>query len=100
MKTSHPCTRLAGKTCLVTGGANGIGKATARRFALEGARVVIVDRDAQAVRHTVEELGFEGVVLRGYEMNVTSRECVGEVTAAIAAEYGGIDVLVNNAGTA
>jgi len=98
MKTPQLAARLAGKTCLVTGGANGIGKATARRFAMEGATVVIADRDAQAVRDTVEELRFEGVRLCGYEMNVTRRDCVGEVTAAIAAQYGGIDVLVNNAG--
>jgi 3-oxoacyl-[acyl-carrier protein] reductase len=98
MTARHPTARLAGKVCLVTGGANGIGKATARRFALEGATVVIADRDARAVRETTGELALEGVGLRGYEMDVASRDSVGEVTAAIAAEFGRIDVLVNNAG--
>jgi 3-oxoacyl-[acyl-carrier protein] reductase len=85
--------RFEGKTALVTGGAKGIGAATARRFASEGATVVVADFDEAAAQATAAEIG--GVAVR---CDVTSR---GDVEAAVAAaiERGGsLDLLVTCAG--
>lgn len=90
--------KLADRVCLITGGAAGIGRATAARFAKEGAAVVIGDRDGAAVRSTVEALAGKGLTVHGYELDVTDRVQIGQVTAEIATRFGRIDVLVNNAG--
>lgn len=90
--------RLKGKVCLVTGGAAGIGKATARRFAREGAVAVIGDRTRAAVDATVAELAAEGLAVHGFELDVTDRKGIADATARIAVQFGSIDVLVNNAG--
>jgi 3-oxoacyl-[acyl-carrier protein] reductase len=90
--------KLADRVCLITGGAAGIGMATAARFAREGATVVIGDRDGAAVRSTVEALACEGLGIHGYELDVTDRAQIARVTAEIATRFGRIDVLVNNAG--
>ena len=90
--------KLADRVCLITGGAAGIGRATAARFAQEGATVVIGDRDGAAVRSTVEALAVEGLAIHGYELDVTDRAQIARVTAEIATRFGRIDVLVNNAG--
>jgi 3-oxoacyl-[acyl-carrier protein] reductase len=87
--------RMKDKVVLVTGGAAGIGKATALRFAEEGAKVVICDVNEEAGQATVKELG-EGVAL--YKVNVASREDVQKWIDDVVAKYGRIDVLVNNAG--
>jgi len=85
---------LEGKTALVTGGASGIGAATARRLAAEGARVAIADVNGQGAREVAGELdGF------GCEMDVADAASVGAAVAAVSSELGEIDVLVNNAGT-
>ena len=82
-------TRFEGKTAVVTGGARGIGAATARRLASEGARVVVADFDEAAARGTADEIG--GIAVR---CDVTSRE---DVEAAVAAA-GSVDILVTCAG--
>lgn len=90
--------RIAGKACLVTGAASGIGKASAQRFAREGGRVVCVDRDADGVAAVVEEITAEGGVAEAYPADVSDR---GQITAAIGRcveAYGTIHVLMNNAG--
>jgi 3-oxoacyl-[acyl-carrier protein] reductase len=85
--------RFEGKTALVTGAARGIGAATARRFASEGATVVVADFDVAAAQETAAELG--GVAVR---CDVTSRDDV-EAAVATAVERGGsLDVLVTCAG--
>jgi 3-oxoacyl-[acyl-carrier protein] reductase len=83
------------KVVLVTGGAAGIGKATALRFAEEGAEVIICDVNDEAGHATLKELG-EGAAF--YEVNVANREEVQKWVEAVVAEYGRIDVLVSNAG--
>jgi 3-oxoacyl-[acyl-carrier protein] reductase len=84
--------RFDGKTALVTGGANGIGAATAERFASEGAHVVVADFDEDAAVATAERIG--GTAVR---CDVSSRADV-EAAVAAAAERGSLDILVTCAG--
>jgi len=83
------------KVVLVTGGAAGIGKATALRFAEEGAKVVICDVDETTGRETLKLLGPEASF---HKVNVASREDVQKWTDTVMVSHGRIDVLVNNAG--
>jgi NAD(P)-dependent dehydrogenase (short-subunit alcohol dehydrogenase family) len=86
----------AGKVVVVTGAAGGIGAALARRFAAEGARVALLDRDARAAETVAAEIGAASVMVR--RCDVTSpADCRGAI-GAVVAEWGGVDVLVNNAG--
>ena len=87
--------RMKDKVVLVTGGAAGIGKATALRFAEEGAKVVICDVNKEVGQATVRELS-EGAAF--YKVNVASRAEVQKWIDEVVATYGRIDVLVNNAG--
>ena len=87
--------RMKDKVVLVTGGAAGIGKATALRFAEEGAKVVICDVNEEVGQATASELG-EGAAF--YKVNVASREEVQKWVDDAVARFGRIDVLVNNAG--
>jgi len=87
--------RLKDKVTLITGGAAGIGKATALRFAQEGAQVVICDLNAGEGQTTVAELGPDASF---YRVNMANREAVREWVSEVMDQYGRIDVLVNNAG--
>jgi 3-oxoacyl-[acyl-carrier protein] reductase len=85
-------TRFDGRTALVTGGAKGIGAATAERLASEGARVVVADFDEAAAEETAGRIGG-----RAIRCDVTSRSDV-EAAVALAADSGRLDVLVTSAG--
>ena len=85
-------TRFDGKTALVTGGAKGIGAATAERLAAEGAHVVVADFDEAAANETAERIGG-----RAIRCDVTSRADV-EAAVAAATETGRLDILVTCAG--
>jgi 3-oxoacyl-[acyl-carrier protein] reductase len=87
--------RMQNKVVLVTGGAAGIGRATARRFAAEGAQVVIGDVNAAAGEATAAELGSPAAF---YQVDVVNQEAVRRWVADVVARFGRIDVLVNNAG--
>ena len=88
--------RLQGLKCLVTGGASGIGAATARRFAEEGAEVCILDRDLRAAQALAAELGGDHFAV---ELDVRLEPAVEQAAAEVYARWGHIDVLVNNAGS-
>jgi len=86
--------KLTGKIALVTGGARGIGRAVAERYAAEGARVAVADRLAEEAKATAAAIG-QGAF--GIGVDVTSQDEIDAMVAAIVAEAGGIDILVNNA---
>jgi 3-oxoacyl-[acyl-carrier protein] reductase len=83
------------KVVVVTGGAAGIGRATAIRFAEAGARVVVCDMNQEAGEAVARSLGHEAAF---YKVDVAHRGEVGALADTVAARYGRIDVLVNNAG--
>jgi 3-oxoacyl-[acyl-carrier protein] reductase len=85
---------LRGKVCVVTGASMGIGLETARRLSAEGANVLMVARDAERLEAAAEEVGAEWVAA-----DVTDPEADERIVATCAEQMGGIDVLVNNAGT-
>ncbi|HLK45540.1 MAG TPA: 3-oxoacyl-ACP reductase [Acidimicrobiales bacterium] len=85
--------RLEGKVCVITGAASGIGRASARRFAAEGAVVVVADLDRVAGEEVATALGCDFVATE-----VTDADSVAALYATTADRHGGIDVLFNNAG--
>jgi len=90
--------RLEGKICLITGAAQGIGLATALKFAREGATVVVCDVKQAGVDAAVAQCEALGAPVLGFVMDVTQREMVDAVVAQVKVRLGRIDVLVNNAG--
>ncbi len=87
--------RLEGKRALVTGAGAGIGRAIALRLADEGARVALADLDEEAARGVAGEIGGESVV---YRTDVTSAGEMEDLIGSVVGEFGGLDVMVNNAG--
>lgn len=90
--------RLDNKTAIVTGGAQGIGKATAEKFASEGAYVFVWDVDENKGNAFVKELTGRNLKAKFMRVNVASFEEVNAAVESIIAETGCVDVLVNNAG--
>lgn len=90
--------RLKGKVAIITGAASGIGLSTARRFVKEGACVAVVDIGAERVKEACAALDAPPDRIRGFVTDVTDRAGVDAMVAAVKAQWGRIDVLVNNAG--
>jgi 2-hydroxycyclohexanecarboxyl-CoA dehydrogenase len=90
--------RFNGKTVVVTGGGGGIGGATSRRFAQEGAKVAVLDLNLQAAEAVVARIRAEGGQAAAFEADITQRASVDAAVAALEAQLGPVDVLVNNAG--
>lgn len=89
---------LDGKTVIVTGGGGGIGGATCRRFAQEGARVAVFDMNMEAAQRVVADIVAAGGTAAAFKCDITNRAEVDAAVAATEAKLGPIDVLVNNAG--
>jgi 3-hydroxybutyrate dehydrogenase len=90
--------RLEGKSAIITGAASGIGKSIALYFAREGARVAIADLDLDAADATAAEIRAAGGQAMGVAMNVCDETAVNDGVAAVVERFGGVDVLVSNAG--
>ncbi|MEL7544294.1 MAG: SDR family oxidoreductase, partial [Pseudomonadota bacterium] len=96
--SSKATRRFSGKTVIVTGAASGIGRATARRFAREGANVVLADRDESAGQAVAKDFKERGRSAQFISCDVSQRLDVLNLMAATLEAFGQVDVLVNNAG--
>src|SRR5437899_4354983 len=90
--------KLEYKTVIVTGGGGGIGGATCRRLALEGAKVAVFDMNLEAAQRVAADIQSAGGTAAAYKCDITDRVGVDAAVAATEAQLGPIDVLVNNAG--
>ena len=90
--------RLKGKVAIVTGGAAGIGRAIVEAFAREGARVAVADRDMANARDAVAQVQSAGGEAGAFEVDVASAASAARMVSDVTARFGGLDVLVNNAG--
>lgn len=91
--------RLKNKVAVITGAGSGIGKAIAEKFAKEGAKVAIADIDLETAEITAKEIQKSGHEVMAVAMDVTNEEQVETAIAKIISAYGGVDILVSNAGT-
>ena len=90
--------KLENKVCIVTGAASGIGKEIALTYAREGGKVAIADLNMAAAQGAADEITRAGGTAMAVAMDVTSEEQVNSAVAAVVAAWGGVDVLVSNAG--
>jgi 3-hydroxybutyrate dehydrogenase len=90
--------KLQGKSAIVTGAASGIGREIAALFAREGAKVAIADLKQDAADATASDIAAQGGVAIGVAMDVTDEQQVNDGVEVVAARFGGIDILVSNAG--
>jgi NAD(P)-dependent dehydrogenase (short-subunit alcohol dehydrogenase family) len=89
--------RLSGKVAIITGAGSGIGRAIARLFAAEGARAAILDRNGPAARNVDGEIRAAGDEAQAWEVDLADAAKAEEAVASVAAQWGRIDILVNNA---
>ena len=91
-------TRFDGKSAIITGGAGGIGSATCRRFAAEGARVAVFDRDVAGAQKVAREIEAAGGKAQAFACDISDRQSVDAAVAASKSALGPVAILVNNAG--
>src|SRR5262249_53915766 len=92
--------RLSGRTAVITGAGNGIGRAIAVSLARRGCHLALADIDEAGIAETVELAHAYGVRVSGHRVDVADRVAVAEFPDVVTAEHRGVDVLVNNAGVA
>ena len=90
--------KLKGKVAVITGGAQGIGYATARKFLDEGAAVALVDQSTEALQSARSSLKVNGEIIETFTVDVTRREQLEEMVGQLRGRFGRVDILVNNAG--
>ena len=90
--------RLSGKVSIITGAGQGIGRATALKFAKEGAKVAVCDINLDSVQQTVELVESAGGEAIGFRVDVTDKESITSMVDGVMAKWGRVDTLVNNAG--
>lgn len=93
--TQNRSRSIAGRIAIITGAASGMGRATAKLFASEGAKVAVTDLDQAACDEVAAACGNGA---KGYALDVSDAEAIQRVVKQIQADFGGIDILVNNAG--
>ena len=89
---------VKGLTVLITGAASGMGRATARVFAIEGANVAVTDVSADGVKAVVSEITANGGTAKGWALDVSDCAAIEQVIPELASHFGGLDIIVNNAG--
>ncbi|TPQ38769.1 NAD(P)-dependent oxidoreductase [Bradyrhizobium guangdongense] len=89
---------MKGLTVLVTGAASGMGRATARVFAAEGANVAVTDYDGAGAEAVAREIAASGGKAKAWKLDVSDPNEITRVVDAVAAQFGGLDAVVNNAG--
>lgn len=89
---------VEGLTVLITGAASGMGRATARVFADEGARVAVTDIDEDGARAVAADILACGGTARAWRLDLADRDAISAVVGEAAAHFGGLDIVVNNAG--
>ena len=89
---------IRGLTVLVTGAGSGMGCATARVFAAEGANVAVTDAVASGAEAVAAEIAARGQVAKAWTLNVASRDDISTVVNEVAGHFGGLDIVINNAG--
>ena len=89
---------MAAKRALVTGAASGMGRATAHLFADEGAHVAVTDINSEGVAVVVAEIKGAGLSAEGWTLDLVDGEATKTVVAEVAERFGGLDILINNAG--
>jgi 3-oxoacyl-[acyl-carrier protein] reductase len=95
----HLSRSIAGRTAIITGAASGMGRATAHLFAREGANVAVTDVSQEACDAVVAEIAAAGFpTAKAFALDVSDPDAIKHVVADIAAQFGGIDILINNAG--
>jgi 3-oxoacyl-[acyl-carrier protein] reductase len=90
--------RLAGKVSIITGAGQGIGRATALKFASEGAKVAVCDINLESVNETMQAVEADGGDAAAFRVDVTDKESITRMVDGVMAKWGRIDTLVNNAG--
>src|SRR6266478_4653380 len=89
---------VKGLSVLVTGAASGMGRATARVFAAEGANVAVTDFSTAGAQAVADEIAANGGIAKAWTLDVARRDDIDAVVGGVAAHFGGLDIVVNNAG--